>query len=274
MKRKGIAVMAAVLAAGMCVPTLSAAAEPQDEIQALTEFTPDTLIVEEVSEDKTNVTVVDESVAEAQYIKGQGMTVTSVSAGTTEIKCTNAQGEMDRFTVTVSSTGAISISDFVPWDGWYIAGKDDNGNDIKKYNRNGLPVTGWVEINNKREWYHFDDNGMQDVGWFQDREDNDNWYYLDPNQDGMMQRGWLTDTTGWKTYYLDSNGRMQKDQWVNAGADNELGRPAGYYKLTADGAVQMNGWAPSVDNPNIEWFCNPGTGLFEVNNPKSWRTVG
>ena len=47
MKRKGIAVMAAVLAAGMCVPTLSAAAEPQDEIQALTEFTPDTLIVEE-----------------------------------------------------------------------------------------------------------------------------------------------------------------------------------------------------------------------------------
>lgn len=274
MRRKGIAVIAAVLTAGMCVPTVSALAEPQDEIQMMTEFTPDTQVVEEVSADKTNVQVTDESVAKAAYIKGQGVTVTSASEGTAEVKCTNAAGEMDRFTVTVSATGAMTVSDFVPWDGWYTAGQDENGNDITKYNRGGLPVTGWVEINQKLEWYHFDDNGVQDTGWFEDREDNDNWYYLDPEKNGEMQRGWLVDGTGWKTYYLDSNGRMQKNQWIRADANNELGRPAGMYKLTEDGAVQMNGWAPSVDDPNIEWFCNPGNGLFEVDNPKSWRAVG
>lgn len=269
MRRKGMAVMAAVLAAGMCVPAVSVAAEPQDAVLDLASFTEHTQVVEEVTEDKTNVKVEDESVVTAAFIMGQGVTVTSVSEGTTEVKCTNADGEMDRFTVTVSASGEITISGFVPWDGWYVIENQET-----KYNRDGLPVTGWVQINQAGEWYHFDDNGVQDVGWFEDREDNDNWFYLDPEQNGMMRRGWLVDTTGWKTYYLDSNGRMQKGQWIHAGADNELGRPAGFYKLTDDGAVQMNGWAPSVDNPNIEWFCNPGNGLFELNNPSSWRLVG
>lgn len=267
MKRKGIAVMAAVLAAGMCMPPVSAAAEPQDAVQELTEFTPDTEVVEEVTEDKTNVDVEDTSVVEAEFIKGQGVTVTSVGAGTTEVKCTNAAGEMDRFTVTVSAGGAIEISGFVPWDGWYV-----NEADETMYNRDGLPVTGWVEINQELEWYHFDDNGVQDTGWFEDREDGDNWYYLDPEQNGVMRRGWLVDTTGWKTYYLDSNGRMQKGQWIRAGADNELNRPAGLYKLTDDGAVQMNGWAESV-TPGIWWFVRADDGYFDQANGACWRTA-
>ena len=89
-----------------------------------------------------------------------------------------------------------------------------------------------------------------------------------------MQRGWIVDETGWKVYLLDSNGRMMHSQWVNAPAQESLNRPAGLYKLTDDGAVQMNGWAKSVDNENIEWFCNAGNGLFEVDNPASWRVVG
>ena len=63
-------------------------------------------------------------------------------------------------------------------------------------------------------------------------------------------------------------------KWVNAPAQESLNRPAGLYHLTPDGAVQMNGWAESVDNENILWFCNAGNGLFEVDNPTSWRVVG
>lgn len=70
---------------------------------------------------------------------------------------------------------------------------------------------------------------------------DDAWYHF--QNSGFMEEGWIVDETGWKTYYLDSNGRMAHSQWIQAEADNDLGMPAGIYHLTADGAVQMNGWA-------------------------------
>ena len=142
------------------------------------------------------------------------------------------------------------------------------------------PITeGWVKGEGS-DWYYLKDGERVVSDWvcvqeedpYNNNEVGDVWYHF--GSDGKMQRGWIVDETGWKVYLLDSNGRMMHSQWVNAPAQESLNRPAGLYKLTDDGAVQMNGWAKSVDNENIEWFCNAGNGLFEVDNPASWRVVG
>lgn len=92
------------------------------------------------------------------------------------------------------------------------------------------------------------------------------WYHM--GADGKMQRGRIEDESGWKRYNLDSNGRMRINMWVYAEEQEALDMPEGYYHLMSDGAVQMNGWAQSV-NPGIWWFCNPVTGAFKLENPES-----
>lgn len=99
---------------------------------------------------------------------------------------------------------------------------------------------------------------------------DDAWYHF--QNSGFMEEGWIVDETGWKTYYLDSNGRMAHSQWIQAEADNDLGMPAGIYHLTADGAVQMNGWAESP-TPGVYWYLRAGDGLFEADNPACWSSV-
>ena len=94
-------------------------------------------------------------------------------------------------------------------------------------------------------------------------------YHFD--EDGLMQRGWIKDETGWKIYNLDSNGRMRYSTWINADAQPEIGMPAGMYNLCPDGAVQMNGWAESV-TPGIYWYVRPNDGYFDINNPDCWST--
>lgn len=96
------------------------------------------------------------------------------------------------------------------------------------------------------------------------------WYHI--GTDGLMQRGWIKDETGWKIYYLDSNGRMCHSIWANASSQPALGMPAGMYNLCSDGAVQMNGWAESPE-AGVWWFCNPDTGWFDRDNPASWSSV-
>lgn len=133
---------------------------------------------------------------------------------------------------------------------------------------------GWYKVGDS-DWSYYIDNKKVVSDWISVEEAdpyNNNkvgkvWYHM--NAEGLMDRGWIIDESGWKVYLLDSNGRMMHSQWVNAPASEELNRPAGLYKLTEDGAVQMNGWAESV-TPGIYWFCNAGTGLFEVDNPASW----
>ena len=134
-------------------------------------------------------------------------------------------------------------------NGWYKVGDSD----WSYYINNRKVVSDWVAV---EEADPYNNNEVGTV-----------WYHM--NSEGLMDRGWIIDESGWKVYLLDSNGRMMHSQWVNAPASEKLNRPAGLYKLTDDGAVQMNGWAESV-TPGIYWFCNAGTGLFEVDNPASW----
>ena len=146
------------------------------------------------------------------------------------------------------------------------------------YLKNGKAQTGWIKEDG--EYYYCDpenSGAMAENKWISIEEPdpyNDNkvgnvWYRVD--EDGKMQTGWISDPeVPWKIYLLDTNGRMMHSNWVNAPENQELNRPAGMYYLTDDGAVQMNGWTLAKGSDSVWWFCNPGTGLFEKDNPNSW----
>lgn len=146
------------------------------------------------------------------------------------------------------------------------------------YLENGKAQTGWIKEDG--EYYYCDpenSGAMAENKWISIEEPdpyNDNkvgkvWYRVD--EDGKMQTGWISDPeVPWKIYLLDTNGRMMHSNWVNAPENQELNRPAGMYYLTDDGAVQMNGWTLAKGSDSVWWFCNPGTGLFEKDNPNSW----
>ena len=191
--------------------------------------------------------------ATAKISRGN-IVITSVAPGTATV--TVADGDKEaKIAVTVDEFGNIAtvVTKYNP-DGWKKVGD----NDWAYYKDGEMVVSDWVCV---EEADPYNNNEVGEV-----------WYHF--GSDGLMQRGWIVDETGWKIYLLDSNGRMMHSQWVNAPAQESLNRPAGIYRLTDDGAVQMNGWATSIDNENIEWFCNAGNGLFEVDNPASWRVVG
>ena len=194
-----------------------------------------------------NASSTDNDIAKAEIEDGK-VIITSVGEGTATITVTDKEGNEATIDVIVSEDGSMTTDVHGYLDEVWVG---ETGGDWYYYQKGEMVKSNWVEITEGENagWYHF-------------------------GADGKMQRGWIVDETGWKIYYLDTNGRMYKDMWVNADAQESLGMSAGMYHLTADGPVQMNGWAASVDNPNIEWFCNAGTGLFEVNNPASWRIVG
>ena len=87
----------------------------------------------------------------------------------------------------------------------------------KIYVVNGVPVTGWQEIDGVR--YYFDEDGYMQTGW---QEIGSHRYYFDDN--GCMFTGWLLDAhylhedgtlaTGWleldgKRYFLGADGRVK-----------------------------------------------------------------
>ena len=216
--------------------------------------------------DYISVEVVDPSIASAEIIAApyRGIKITSLAAGTTEVRILNDQGHADRLFVTVEEDGSLKAGDAILWTGWNSF--DDT------YNVNGEPANGWTK-SETGGWYYFV-HGARKTGWFQDMADNGNWYYLEEDKGsswGEMQTGWITDSTGWKHYYLDTNGRMRHSQWIHTTENTPYG-PAGYYYLTDDGAVQMNGWAESV-TPGIYWYIRPTDGWFNIDDPDCWSTA-
>lgn len=206
-----------------------------------------------------------------------GMTATEATSDNTSVALVNMAG--DRITITSVAPGTATIT---VTDGSNYAlipvSVDEFGNitigDIQKVGDNGF-VRGEAitegEYAGLDNWYYYIDGKMVTNNWVEVNENGTNvWYHFD--KDGKMSRGWIIDESGWKIYNLDSNGRMRKDMWINAAANDALGMPAGLYHLQSDGAVQMNGWAESV-TAGIYWYCNAGTGLFEQGNPASWSNA-
>lgn len=230
-----------------------------------TEFVPGEVIIADglSVRDYDHVEVADSSIAEAEIIDTpyEGVRITAVAPGTTEVRILNAQDHVDRMFVKVDDNGEIRVEYGILWTGW--SGLDD------KYRVDGELANGWTK--DMGHWYYFVD-GVAQTGWFQDMEDDGNWYYLKETKPGrgVMQTGWITDSTGWKRYYLDTNGRMRHSQWIHT-TENSFYGPAGYYYLTDDGAVQMNGWAESV-TPGIYWYVRPTDGWFDINNSGCWST--
>lgn len=231
------------------------------------EFTEQTLLVpvEDFSVLIDQIEVKDPEVLSGEIWEEDGMSLflTSVSPGDTEVRLIDANGCVDILFITVDETGKITVNDLIPWNGW---------NSVDEiYMTDGQPAQKWTFEPTMSVWYYFID-GVRVTGWFQDMEDNGNWYYLKETRPalGSMQTGWITDSTGWKHYYLDTNGRMLRSQWVKTDSDSSFG-PAGFYYLTDDGAVQMNGWAESV-TPGIYWYVRPNDGYFDINNPDCWST--
>ena len=91
----------------------------------------------------------------------------------------------------------------------------------------------WVQTPD-RKWYHMDQDGFMQTGWFYDQ--NGKWYYL--KQDGSMATGWVL--TGQRYYYLNPSGDMVANEKTPDG-----------YTVNADGAwCYPDGSAIVVNNSN------------------------
>ena len=88
----------------------------------------------------------------------------------------------------------------------------DNSKWIFKLN-NGERVKGWQKLSytyegkTKEEWYHFEEDGIMNSGWFLDKN-TDKWYYLSMDHNGFfgeMVKGWHYDSQDARWYFLDKN---------------------------------------------------------------------
>lgn len=108
--------------------------------------------------------------------------------------------------------------------------------------------TGWQEKDGTLR--HFSGSRSADLGWFQE---NDQRYYLDPDQDGAAVSGWVT--IDGSRYYFNDAGVMQTG-WVDWDGAS--------YLLGADGSIQT-GWAQSeLGTLYLDAEGSPVTGWVSV----------
>ena len=125
----------------------------------------------------------------------------------------------------------------------------------------GERVTGWkllsytFEGRTKVEWYHFEQDGIMDSGWFLDRDTN-KWYYLSMNHDGFfgeMIKGWHHDSDDTRWYFLDRNDGHMHVSWDKI-----------------DGS-----WYFFNPNPPAQtWFFDNTTGRWNYGDNKEIRPLG
>lgn len=78
-----------------------------------------------------------------------------------------------------------------------------------KFNNGTYPTNIWLQLPyaNKTDWYHFDEKGYINVGWFTDKDGR--MYYLNPlsnNYKGAMLTGWQLIDGQWYYFNAVSNG--------------------------------------------------------------------
>jgi len=102
----------------------------------------------------------------------------------------------------------------------------------------------WIEVD--RRWYHFDDEGWMQTGWFEDLDGNI--YYLHVEEGYMMIR-WVQDNGKW--YYMDDHGVLVKG-WVEYEGDS-------YYMRESDGAMVTG--SSIIDG--LTYYFNTSSGVKE-----------
>ena len=136
----------------------------------------------------------------------------------------------------------------------------DNSKWIFKLN-SGERVTGWQKLSytyegrTKEEWYHFEEDGIMDSGWFLDRATN-RWYYLSMNHDGFfgeMIKGWHHDSDDGRWYFLD--------------------RADGHMHISWD-KIDGNWYYFNPNPPAQTWFFDNSTGRWNYGDNKDIRPLG
>ena len=136
----------------------------------------------------------------------------------------------------------------------------DNSKWIFKLN-SGERVTGWQKLSytyegrTKEEWYHFEEDGIMDSGWFLDRATN-KWYYLSMNHDGFfgeMIKGWHHDPDDGRWYFLD--------------------RADGHMHISWD-KIDENWYYFNPNPPAQTWFFDNSTGRWNYGDNKDIRPLG
>ena len=126
---------------------------------------------------------------------------------------------------------------------------------------NGERVTGWqllsytFEGRTKVEWYHFEQDGIMDSGWFLDRDTN-KWYYLSMNHDGFfgeMIKGWHHDPDDTRWYFLDRNDGHMHVSWDK---------------------IDGNWYFFNPNPPAQTWFFDNSTGRWNYGDNKDIRPLG
>ena len=115
--------------------------------------------------------------------------------------------------------------------------------------------TGWVQ-NADGTWNYLNAEGNKVTGWLQSPASG-LWYYMDANG-VMMSNGWINDNGTW--YYLTSTGAM-KTGWLND-------RGTWYY-LQANGAMKT-GWL----NDNGTWYYLNASGAMLSNTTVGGYVLG
>ena len=125
----------------------------------------------------------------------------------------------------------------------------------------GERVTGWqllsytFEGKTKVEWYHFEQDGIMDSGWFLDRDTN-KWYYLSMNHDGFfgeMIKGWHHDPDDTRWYFLDRNDGHMHVSWDK---------------------IDGNWYFFNPNPPAQTWFFDNATGRWNYGDNKDIRPLG
>lgn len=118
-----------------------------------------------------------------------------------------------------------------------------------------VTTTGWVQ-NSDGTWNYLNAEGNKVTGWLQSPASG-LWYYMDANG-VMMSNGWINDNGTW--YYLTESGAM-KTGWLND-------RGTWYY-LQANGAMKT-GWL----NDNGTWYYLNASGAMLANTTVDGYVLG
>ena len=138
--------------------------------------------------------------------------------------------------VTYTQPKNVATVTPAPKQGWI----QDKGNWFY-YDQQGRQKSGWVQVGGA--WYYLASDGKMQTGWV---SQGGVWYYL--NGSGAMQTGWLNQSGTW--YYLNGSGAMQTG-WLSLSGT--------WYYLTASGSMKT-GWY----QVSTKWYYSYGSGALAV----------